>query len=235
MLERYRVYLMLIALLLLGLLHSGNDLLRVTESDAPSRVVGTTSAGELVNGKRLPSSGENFVTYSRFGSLIGRTCVPDNVRDAMLAAYDSLADDRPGVEFTYGEVAWCWGGGELSPHRTHQNGMSVDFMVPVVDDDGEPASYPAWPWTKFGYGVEFDKDGRGDGVRIDFDALAAHLLALDDAAEQRGLRIRRVIFAPDLRDELFAADGGKTVRQLPFMNGKAWVRHDEHYHVDFDR
>ncbi|QDG49556.1 replication initiation protein [Persicimonas caeni] len=224
----------LFVLLLLAAVHSGNDVLRLFESDAPSRSAGSTSAGELVDGKRLPSHGENFVTYSRFGSLIGRTCVPDDVREVALTAYATLAADMPDTTFTYGETAWCWGGGRLRPHRTHQNGLSVDFMVPVVDEADEPASFPAWPWTKFGYGVDFDASGKGDGLSIDFDALAAHLLALDDAAREHGVKIRRVIFAPDLRGELFRAKGGQEVRRrIRFMPGKAWVRHDEHYHVDF--
>lgn len=225
---------MLFVFLLIATVHSGNDLLRHFESEATSRSTGSASAGELINGKRLPSHGENFVTYSRFGSLIGRTCVPDQVRELMLAAYATLAVDIPNTTFTYGETAWCWGGGRLRPHRTHQNGLSVDFMVPVIDETGEPASFPAWPWTKFGYGVDFDTSGKGDGLRIDFDAIAAHLLALDDAAREHGMKIGRVIFAPDLRQELFRAEGGKEVRRrIRFMPAEAWVRHDDHYHVDF--
>lgn len=232
---RKKLPLMLIALLFILALPFGNDLLRLLESDAPSRSIGSISDGELVNGKRIPSRGENFVTYSSLGSLIGRTCTHHKVRDAMLAAYATLADSLPGTEFTYGEIAWCWGGGRLRPHRTHQNGLSVDFMVPVVDDTGDPASFPAWPWTKLGYAVEFDADGRDDGLRIDFAAIAEHLLALDDAAGEQGLEMRRVIFAPELRRKLFATERGDEVRRrVTFMPGKAWVRHDEHYHVDFE-
>lgn len=231
---RPKILLMLLALIFILAVHSGNDLLRMIESEVASQVIGATSDGQLINGKRLPSSGENFVTYSRIGSLIGRTCVPDTVRDAILAAYATLAKGMPGAEFTYGESAWCGGGGRLYPHRTHQNGLAVDFMVPVRDIAGQPASFPAWPWTKFGYAVDFDATGQSDGLRIDFDAIAAHLLALDEAAGGRGLKIRRVIFAPELRDSLFkATDGEKVRRRMTFMPGKAWVRHDEHYHVDF--
>jgi len=225
---------MLLTLLLIFVIHSGNDLLRAIETDIASQAIGTTSAGQLLNGKRLPSRGANFSTYSRFGSLIGRTCVADRVRDTLLAAYSILAEDRPTTHFTYGETAWCFGGGRLRPHRTHQNGLAVDFMVPVLNDAGEPAHYPAWPWTKFGYAVEFDATGQGEKLRIDFDAIAAHLLALDRASRAHGLKIDRVIFAPELRDALFNAAGGKEVRaRIEFMKGKAWVRHDEHYHVDF--
>lgn len=232
--RHWKVGFMLAALLIVLAIHSGNDLLVRLQSDAPSRSSGTSASGAIANAKRLPASGENFVTYSRFGSLIGRTCVHGDVRDAVVAAYATLADEMPQARFTYGETGWCWGGGRMRPHRTHQNGLSVDFMVPVVGPDGEAASFPAWPWTKFGYGVEFDADGRSDGLHIDFDAIAAHLLALDKAARARGLKIRRVIFAPKLRQKLFATPLGREVRRrLRFMKGRAWVRHDEHYHVDF--
>src|SRR5690554_1656972 len=152
----------------------------------------------------------------------------------MLDAYATLADERPATRFTFGETAWCAGGGPLRPHRTHQNGLAVDFMVPVLDADGHPAHFPAWPWTKFGYAVEFDARGQSDNFQIDFDAIAAHLLALDAATRTHGLKIERVILAPELRAMLFNAERGQEVRKrITFMKGKAWVRHDEHYHVDF--
>jgi penicillin-insensitive murein endopeptidase len=235
MLDGWRAQILAVVLLLAPVLHFGSDLFRMFESAAPSNSIGTTSDGELENGKRLPARGENFVTYSALGSFLGRTCVHHEVRDVVLDAYDRVSRNRPDVQFTYGEAAWCGGGGPLRPHRTHQNGLSVDFMVPVADRDGQPATYPAWPWTRFGYAVEFDRDGNHADYRIDFDALAAHLLALREGAEHHGIRVRRVILAPDLRDELFAAEQGDAVRsRLTFMPGAAWVRHDEHYHVDFE-
>lgn len=234
MLESWKVLFVGLVLGFASILYLGNDVLGSLESDAPSASIGTTSNGSLENGKRLPSRGDNFVTYSSLGSLLGRTCAHDKVRDTVLDAYGRVASSHPDTRFTYGEASWC-SGGSLKPHRTHQNGLSVDFMVPVLGPDGQPASYPAWPWTKFGYAVEFDKDGANADYRIDFDALAGHLLALDNAAREKGIRIRRVIFAPDLRDELFDAERGDEVRRrLSFMRGAAWVRHDDHYHVDFE-
>ena len=32
---------------------------------------------------------------------------------------------------------------------------------------------------------------------------------------------------------LFKTAHGDALRKLPFMQGKPWIRHDEHYHVDF--
>jgi penicillin-insensitive murein DD-endopeptidase len=225
---------LLIALALCMLaLRVGNSVAIALESSAPSRSIGTPSHGRLEHGKRLPSSGANFAAYSRLGTLLGRNTVHGEVRRVVLAAYAELAASRPETRFVYGESGWPRGG-RLRPHRTHQAGISVDFLVPVRTASGRPAVLPTWPWHRFGYGVEFDATGRYRDLEIDFDAVAAHLLALDRHARANGMRIDRVIFAPELMERLRRAEGGQeVVERLPFMKGRVWIRHDEHYHVDF--
>jgi penicillin-insensitive murein endopeptidase len=124
-------------------------------------------------------------------------------------------------------------GGPMPPHRTHESGSSVDFMVPVRDADGRAAVLPSTPANRFGYDVEFDADGRFGALRIDFDALAAHLIQLDQQARRHGTAIARVIFDSVLTLTLFARPQGAALKTLPFMKAKPWIRHDEHYHVDF--
>jgi penicillin-insensitive murein endopeptidase len=64
--------------------------------------------------------------------------------------------------------------------------------------------------------------------------LAEHLYQLDQAARQRGLGITRVIFDPALTPPLLATRRGAYLRQhVRFMKQRPWIRHDEHYHVDF--
>lgn len=93
---------------------------------------------------------------------------------------------------------------------------------------------PTAPWNKFGYGIEFDSTGRWGKLVIDFPAVAAHLEALAQAAPRHRLRIERVILAPELETRLRALPTTPAaVRRLPFLRGPVWVRHDEHYHVDF--
>ena len=211
----------------------GNDLLRAFEPDRPSVSHGTTSEGSLEYGKRLPTSGENFHAYSRLGALLGRNSVHSTVQGIVLAAYDSLAVIHPEVEFVYGETGWP-SGGPFAPHRTHGTGTSVDRFVPVLDGDGRPTSLPTRPWNKFGYSIEFDAEGRWNDYRIDFETLASHLLVLDAEARRHGARIERVILAPEFEDELAASEvGRRALATLPWMKGRPWVRHDEHYHVDF--
>ncbi|MBW8310835.1 MAG: hypothetical protein K0M64_02265 [Rhizobium sp.] len=217
----------------LALLRWGNDLAILLEDDATSRSHGTPADGWLENGKRLPSRGDNFRAYSSLGTLLGRNAVHGSVRDSVVDAYAALAASHPATRYVYAETGWP-SGGRFRPHRTHSNGLAVDFHVPVVDIEGTSRWLPTYPWNQWGYGLEFDSEGRLGALRIDYDAMAAHLLALDDAARNHGLRLEVVIFDPPLHAPLFAAKGGARLRdRVRFSQRPAWVRHDEHYHVVF--
>ncbi len=214
-----------------GVVYWGNDALELAAQDqGPSVARGTTSKGSLEKGVRLPSAGPNYRSYSRFGSLIGRTSVHSRVKSLLLASYARLHQTHPDLRFKIGETGWP-SGGRFRPHRTHQNGLSLDLMVPVRRG-GEVDWLPTWPWHLFGYGIDFDSEGRWRELTIDFDAMALHLQTLRSLSSQHGLEISRVIVAPDLQPELLAASS-KSLRSLPFNTGQAWVRHDEHYHLDF--
>lgn len=223
-------------LLLLGLvtlLRYGNSLAIAFESPQPSRSIGTPADGALEHGKRLPSRGPNFRVYSDLGALIGRNAVHHRVRETMLDAYADVARELPDATFVYGETGWP-GGGSFKPHRTHENGMAVDFFVPVRDESGQAHRVPTHAFNRYGYDLEFGADGRMQHYRIDFEAMAAHLRALDAAAHDNGLEIRMVIFDQPLQKALFATrGGGDLARRMPFSRRQPWVRHDEHYHVVF--
>lgn len=163
----------------------------------------------------------------------GRTHVHSTVADIMLASYASVAAATPATKFVYGETGLP-AGGPFPPHHTHQNGLSVDFFVPVLDAAGQSVALPVSVANKFGYGIEFDSHARFGALAIDFAAMAEHLYQLDLAAKSRGVGIALVIFDTAYLPRLFAtARGPYLQRHLPFMKGKPWVRHDEHYHVDF--
>src|SRR5262245_19804374 len=100
-------------------------------------------------------------------------------------------------------------------------------MVPIRDAQGKSVPLPANPLNEFGYGLEFDAGGRSGELSIDFDAIAAHLQALEREARKRGATLRRVILAPEYQKHVTVGP------EIPFMKGKPWIRHDEHYHVDF--
>ena len=198
-----------------------------------STCYGTVSKGRLENGVRLPTSGPNFSAYSSLAATLGRTYVHSTVREVVVAAYAALEKSAPGKVFVYGETGWR-SGGRIRPHRSHQNGLSVDFFVPVRDRSGRSVPLPTGVTNRFGYAIEFDGDGRFGDYAIDFDAAAEHLYQLNAAAKARGVSLALVILDPPYLPKLFGVARGPFLRQnLEFMKGAAWVRHDEHYHVDF--
>ncbi len=196
---------------------------------AASICYSTPGNGRLEGGVPLARSGKNFAAYSTLGVLLGRTHVHSDVA----RAYADLRQTVPDTVYVYGESGWS-GGGSFRPHRTHQNGLSVDFMVPVRNGQGRSVRLPAHAFNKYGYGIEFDASGKYRELRIDFDAIADHLVALHKAAKRQGIGIQRMIFEPAYLPRLYEArQGGYIRKNISFMKGTAWIRHDEHYHVDF--
>jgi penicillin-insensitive murein DD-endopeptidase len=194
---------------------------------------GKVANGRLKNGIKLPTAGNNFTAYSSLGANLGRTYVHSKVVAIVLTAYTAMEQSAPGKVFVYGETGWA-AGGRVRPHRTHQNGLSVDFMVPIVDAAGRSVPLPTSIRNKFGYNIDFDENGKFEEYTIDFEAMAEHLYQLDVAAKAHGSGLALVIFDPPYFPKLFATKRGEYLKaNINFMKGGAWVRHDEHYHVDF--
>jgi hypothetical protein len=201
---------------------------------AESTCYGTTSDGKLENGVKLPSSGPNFVGYSTVARFAGRTYVHSQVSKIIIAAYKELETTQPGKVFKYAETGYKEGG-RFKPHKTHRNGLSVDFMVPVVDETGQSVHLPTNPLTKFGYNIEFNSSGEYKKYTIDYEAMAAHIVALHKESKRQGHDLWRVIFDPELQPNLFKSKYGQYLDQnIQFSKKRSWVRHDEHYHVDFE-
>ena len=204
------------------------------ENNEASKSVGTPSKGKLINGKRLPNSGINFTAYSRLGTLLGRNAVHKNLRDLILAGYKQIAEKYPGYLYVYGETGWV-SGGNFYPHKTHQNGLSVDFMIPVRNKSGESEYLPTSIFNKFGYGIDFDEKGVYKDYQIDFESMAVHINTLYLLAPKYGLKISRVIFYPKLQSLLWQTEMGKEIKdKIKFSKNQSWVIHDDHYHIDFE-
>jgi len=194
---------------------------------------GTTSNGYLVGGVKLPKSGNNYITYSHIAYGLGRTYVHSIVRDITVKAYEKLEVEQPKKVFMYAETGFKKGG-LFKPHKTHQTGLSVDFMTPVTNQKNESVHLPTNPLNKFGYNIEFNGKGEYENYRIDYEAMAAHIVMLHKETKSLSYDIWRVIFDPSLQSGLFKTKYKNYLQSnISFSKKRSWVRHDEHYHIDF--
>jgi len=205
----------------------------VANAAEESRCFGSHDNGSLENGWQLPTSGKNYSAYSNIGVMTGRNYVHSKVYKVVVDAYAMLETRAPSKVYVYGESGYK-DGGKFRPHKTHQNGLSVDFFVPVVDSEGLSVKLPTSILNKLGYSIEFVGTGEYKGLKIDYAAMALHLWALKASADKHGVKIWRVIFDNDLQKQLFKAPEAKGLRDaMAFSTKRPWVRHDEHYHIDF--
>lgn len=208
------------------------------ENNDKSNSKGTVGNGTLENGKLVPFSGPNFNYFDSTSYVSSRAFVNDKVRTAMLNIYKQLQITSPERHFCIMECSHEHGG-KLSPHRTHQNGLSLDFMTPLLKD-----GVPYYGMDNLGaqhYLLDFDENGKytkDPSIAIDFDAMALHILTLNEEAKKIGLEIEKVLFKIELKDELYCKPKGRALydcgiyfaqKLTPLINGL----HDDHYHVDF--
>lgn len=211
--------------------HQGNE--------KPSLCRGNEGSGSLEHAKLLPFSGKNYRYFDRSSYLGGRAFMSDGLRDILSGSFRELEQTCPGRNFLYMECSREQGG-RIPPHRTHQNGRSVDLGVPLVSR-GKPY-YKADSLGAAHYLLDFDDKGRlktDSSIHIDFEVLGRELLSLDKQARQQGLQIKKVILRLELKDDLFATESGKEVKKrriyfastlTPAIN----ALHDDHFHVDFE-
>lgn len=209
-------------------------------NEQPSVTTGSTSNGSLTNGKLLPFYGTNFEYFDKNSYLASRGFTSNVTRDIILDSYASLYKTIPSRYFYLMELS-SEKGGKLYPHKTHQNGLSADFMMPKLKEGQDYYGLDTLGvkhyLLKFNDNGEYDKD---TSVRIDFNVIAQHLLILNDNAKEYGYKISKVIIKIEFKDELFATEYGKKLKSsgiyvvqslTPLINGL----HDEHYHVDFEK
>ena len=202
-----------------------------------SKSIGSVSNGSLENGYLIPFEGKNFRYFDPTSYLAGRAFVNRAVYETLLHSYNELSAISP---LFYGLME-CSNehGGRILPHRTHQNGLSCDFMSPLLKNGKSTTAL-----NQLGadhYFMNFDNNGNYQTDKtysIDFDAIAQHLLVLNASAHKNGLKIEKVILKIELKDELFASKYGKKLKQsgIYFANSLSHLineLHDDHYHVDF--
>lgn len=194
---------------------------------------GTRAHGALRNGIALPPFGKNYKSFSYVASLLGRTYVHSKVHQSIVETYQNLAIQHPEKIFMYAETGFK-DGGKFYPHKTHQNGLSVDFMVTTLDKNKKAEYLPTHAINKYGYALEFNDQGILGNKKIDFTAMALHLYSLYQSSKKNGISIYQVILDPPLQKQLFKEQLGAYLKKnIRFSKHRTWVRHDEHYHVDF--
>ncbi len=199
--------------------------------------VGTVSNGSLKNGKLIPYRGTNFQYFDSMSYVNHRAFVHHKLKKTVLSSYNTL-ESKSNRKYTIMECSNKTGG-KLYPHRTHQNGLSIDFMMPLKKN-GKP--FYGLDNTGAGhYLLKFDEQGYladDKSISIDFDATVQHILVLEQEARKNGLQIKKIIINTELKDELYAAKNGSQIKAqgiyvvqklTPMIN----ALHDDHYHIDF--
>ena len=204
-----------------------------------SKAIGKVNNGKLKNGYKMPYYGKNFQYFSPFSYLVlNRAWLHSKIVKINLATYKKCEKKFPKHKFLVMECAKKHGG-KMNPHRTHQNGTSVDYGTPLLKN-GKPYHLHNH-FGIFHYLMEFDKHGNyctNKKVKIDFETMAQHLLILDKQARKNGLYINKVIFKINLKDDLYKSKSGKKLKLRKIYFARKLPKriddlHDDHYHVDF--
>lgn len=206
---------------------------------ARSISTGTTANGTLINGKLVPFNGSNFEYFDTSSYLGGRAFLNDRVLKTFEEVYDTLAARHPGRKFRLMECS-LRNGGPIPGHRTHQNGLSTDVMVPVTKN-GEPY-YGLDSLGGWHYALDFNNNGQlisDTTVTIDFELLAEHVFLLNKIGKKHKLKVAKTILKLELKDELYATVYGKKIKNAGIyfaMNLPDFINrnHDDHYHIDFE-
>jgi penicillin-insensitive murein endopeptidase len=235
---RFRRRYFFMAIIVAGILMS---LPQIFYKQSPeSQSIGSVRDGKLINGWLIPHRGKNFHYFSGLSYyVLANAYVHSKVYRTLLAAYKTCELTSPNTFYHLMECSYR-NGGRMWFHWTHQNGVSVDFMVPTKN--GKAKTILSNYIGLLHYLLKFSPDGKfslNRNTEIDFEAMAQHLIALDDAAKVNGLRIRKVLFHTDLHDELFNTAGGQellkhNLRFIPHLDNLVNRFHDDHYHVDFE-
>lgn len=199
---------------------------------------GSVGQGRLEHATLIPFQGGNYMYFDQSSYLGGRAFTHTKVAKITINTYKSL--EKQGVDRMFRVMEFSRKeGGKMFPHRTHQNGLSVDYMMPLLKE-GEPY-YELDSQGASHYLLEFDQDGNyseDPSISIDFNMAARHILELESQARKEGMRIHKVIFNTTLRDELYATHYGQKLQKSGIYLTRNLTKlindlHDDHYHVDF--
>jgi len=209
------------------------------DNSSPSTSTGTVSDGKLINGKLFPFQGANYQYFDTTSYINNRAFLNDKIRTVATGSYKQLEKEIPDRKFFIMECS-NKNGGQIFPHRTHQNGLSIDFMMPLIK--GNKPFYGLDTIGANHYWLDFDNEGKYSGdknIAIDFDLVARQILSLETHARNNGYKIQKVIIKTEFKNLIFASPHGKKLKEsniylvkslTPMINSL----HDDHFHIDFE-
>lgn len=204
----------------------------------PSTSIGSPGNGTLKNAKILPPKGKNFFYFDSASYAQDRAFTHSIVREILLNTYEELDVLYPGRIFGIMEAS-NKNGGKMDPHRTHQNGMSIDLMYPKLKNN---VPYRGLDTIGFmHYLLDFDDEGifhDDASICIDFPTTAHHIYLLSEEAENLNYKIDKVIVYTAYLDKLLNTPYGKLLKRKGIyfaqkLSPKINSLHDDHFHVDF--
>lgn len=200
---------------------------------------GVPGNGSLVNGKTFPYTGNNFHYFSKESYVKERAFLNHRVKALVLESYQDLQEQSPEQKFGIMECSKK-NGGKISGHRTHQNGLSIDFMS--QKNRNNQSYYGLDHIGAKHYLLAFNNQGElisDTSVKIDFEMMGQHILALHKKAKKHHLKVKKVILKKELKDDLYKNSSGTEIKKKEIyitMNlpSKINEAHDDHYHIDFE-
>lgn len=206
--------------------------------EGKSTSLGSVSNGSIENAALMPFYGKNFQYFDINSYLKGRAFTHSTTKEIILNTYSRLNKELPERFFYLMELSHEHGG-KIAPHRTHQNGTSVDFMMPKTSNG--KIFYGLDTIGIDHYLLDFNNSGICNSdpeVSVDFNLIARHILYLDEEARKLGYKISKVIIKLEYKDDLYQTEYGKKIKERniyfarnlsPLIN----KLHDDHFHVDF--
>ncbi|HWU86718.1 MAG TPA: penicillin-insensitive murein endopeptidase [Kofleriaceae bacterium] len=198
-------------------------------SDGTSISVGRPSRGRIVDGVRLPDSGEGFFTREVWATRDQRYGT-DELVDLLIAVSRRMVPRAGGTRLVIADLSGHGGGPAFAWHRSHQSGRDADLLYFMRDKQGQPMEADAMH--------VFDRNGvarDGSGITIDVPKtwlLVKELVTAPEAPVQwvfmyEPIAARLIAHAEEAGEpEAVIA----RVRQALKQPGDS-ARHDDHLHV----
>lgn len=203
-----------------------------------SKSIGSVGNGKLQHGTLLPFKNDAFCYFDKYSYLQGRCFMHSKVAKIVSKGFEEMHAKHPDRTFYLMETCKKEGG-KLEPHRTHQNGLSVDVMLPKLKNN-----MPFSDLDSIGtmhYFLKFNNQGElieDTTIQIDFELVAQQILAFYNAAITEHVSIEKVIIKMEYKKLLFETPTGKLLKQkniyfAKYLDPMVNEIHDDHFHIDF--